>query len=502
MRVRDRLHLAGGGAPPDSYDPDADAWRDGPWVREGIDHVQAVAVGGLIYYIGGLRMIDRWPNGEQGSVDVYDPAAQTVDTTRTTMPAGRERGAGGVAVHEGRIYYVGGLHEGTAVAWVDRYDPVANTWRQLPDMPTARDHVQAVVLGSRLHVIGGRRGPMNSTTGDHDALDLDTGAWRTGLAPLPTPRGGYGATILGEEIVVIGGETEGHVFDEVEAYRPVTGTWRALAPMPRPRHGFQAATCSGAIYVAAGGSVAGWGPTNEHDRLTLGAAPSECVNATPVCESTSLSAPTGAAVAGRLTCGDDDGDALSFEVVSAPAHGRLSGPDAAGRFTYEGDAGFAGTDAFHFRATDGDRSPVATVSVAVGTAAGQPPGGGPGGGVQAGRLPARLRRALSALRVGRAGRATVSLRCPSQRRACAGRLDLVTVERLRGTRVRLARRGFAVAAGAVAKVRLRVSARGRRLLRRGPLRATLTVAADGVRAADWQRVRLTTRLARQPSTRP
>ena len=67
------------------------------------------------------------------------------------------RGAGGVAVYGNRIYYAGGLRDSVAVNWFDAYDPVADTWTRLPDLPTAKDHFHAAVLGSRLYAISGRQ---------------------------------------------------------------------------------------------------------------------------------------------------------------------------------------------------------------------------------------------------------------------------------------------------------------------------------------------------------
>jgi hypothetical protein len=63
---------------------------------------------------------------------------------------------------------------------------------------------------------------------------------------------------------------------------------------------------------------------------------------------------------------DEDGDDLSFELVTPPAHGTLSGDFATGVVLYTPDAGFAGNDSFEYLATDGvfETAP-ATVSITV-----------------------------------------------------------------------------------------------------------------------------------------
>lgn len=251
-----RLYLAGGDTAHQVYDPTSDSWRDIAPLPAKVDHIQGVELGGRIYYVGGLR---SWPKPAVATVLVYDPATDRFDRG-TPMP--RARGAGGVVAYRGRIYYVGGLYDGRAVPWVDAYDPETGSWEQLPDMPRARDHFQAAVVGDKLYAIGGRDLDIDATTPAVDVFDLRRGRWRQGLAPLPTPRGGFAVAVAGREVLVIGGEGGGKTFDTVESYDTQSNTWRELAPMRVARHGISAAVCGG-VYVAAGGREEGGGkPTD------------------------------------------------------------------------------------------------------------------------------------------------------------------------------------------------------------------------------------------------
>ena len=126
-----RLYLAGGGTAHQAYDPAGDSWSSVAPLPANVDHIQGVELGGLVYYVGGLR---SWPEPAVATVLVYDPAADRFDRG-TPMP--RPRGAGGVAAWRGKIYYAGGLNDGKAVPWVDAYDPATRTWERLPDMPRA-----------------------------------------------------------------------------------------------------------------------------------------------------------------------------------------------------------------------------------------------------------------------------------------------------------------------------------------------------------------------------
>lgn len=272
VNVSGKFYLAGGSTIQERYDPVANVWTNVAPLPANLDHIQGVAVGGLVYYIGGLV---NWPSPEVSTLYIYDPVANAF---RQGAPMPRGRGAGGVAVYNGKVYYAGGLNNGVAVPWFDAYDPATNTWQSLPDMPRPRDHFQAAVVGGRFFAIGGRNGAITATTTANDAFDLTTRNWSTGRRPLPTARGGFAAAVLGNEVVVMGGEGGGPyngAFNVVEAYDTVNDSWRTLTPMPTARHGIEGAICNGGVYVAAGATAQGRAPTAVQDAFFLG-APTAC----------------------------------------------------------------------------------------------------------------------------------------------------------------------------------------------------------------------------------
>jgi N-acetylneuraminic acid mutarotase len=270
-----KLYLAGGGTTQQAYDPATNSWSNVAPLPASLDHIQSVELGGKIYYIGGLV---QWPSPAVDTVYIYNPATNSF-SQGARMP--RARGAGGVAVYNGKIYYAGGLNGGVAVPWFDVYDPAANTWSQLPDMPTARDHFHAAVVNGKFYAIGGRNVDVNAMIPVNEAYNFASGAWQTGLAPLPTPRGGFAAAALGDEVLIIGGEGGGTTYSKVEAYNTVTNSWRTLAPMPTARHGIEAAICNGGVYIAAGGTTQGGSPTTVHEVFFLG-SPTPCEATSPV----------------------------------------------------------------------------------------------------------------------------------------------------------------------------------------------------------------------------
>ncbi len=88
------------------------------------------------------------------------------------------------------------------------------------------------------------------------------------------------------------------------------------------------------------------------------------VNDRPVANPQSVTTAEDTAKAISLAASDVEGDALTYSVVTAPAHGTLTGTPPA--VTYTPAADYNGSDTFTFKANDGkaDSAP-ATVSITI-----------------------------------------------------------------------------------------------------------------------------------------
>ena len=174
VEVGGLFHLFGGGTTHHIYDPVTQTWTTGASLPFKVNHIQGVTVGGKIYLLGGLTSLAR-PRG-RNRLRVR-PRDGHGDRRAHRCPSHVNGAPAGSAVHDGSIYYAGGLNDGVAVNWFDVYDPVADSWTQLPDMPTARDHFHAATLDGRLWAIGGRDGAINAVTTANEAYDFSTGEW-------------------------------------------------------------------------------------------------------------------------------------------------------------------------------------------------------------------------------------------------------------------------------------------------------------------------------------
>jgi len=163
--------------------------------------------------------------------------------------------------HNGRIYLFGGIGPGGAVTRTTFiYDPVADNWSQGRDIPTAREHLNAVAAGNFIYVIGGRAG---ASTGANERYDPATNMWAT-MAPMPTARSAVVAEALGGFIYAAGGEVP-MLFAVNEVYDIGQNTWSTATPMAVPRHGVAAVSLGDRIFAPGGGTIQGLQPTNHVD---------------------------------------------------------------------------------------------------------------------------------------------------------------------------------------------------------------------------------------------
>ena len=147
------------------YDPAADTWtaRAPMPTRRGSP---VAAVGGKVYVIGGASthpgsmepaIHPAHPHRALDTVEEYDPAADQWGALKARMPSPRSAVAWGV--HGGRIYVAGGESQDSRVMAAFRaleaYEPGANRWIALPQMPIPRHGLAGAVLGNRLHLVSG-----------------------------------------------------------------------------------------------------------------------------------------------------------------------------------------------------------------------------------------------------------------------------------------------------------------------------------------------------------
>lgn len=276
VAVNGKLYVIGGRGdrPVDMYDPQTNEWKTVANAPMELHHFQPVAIGTKIYVIGAFTCC--YPV-EKIVSNIYVFNTRTNRWTKgSKIPANRQRGGAGAAVHQGKIYLLGGNtngHSGGAVGWFDEFDPATGNWKRLATAPDARDHATIAIADNKLVVAGGRESDypntFQKTVSRTNVYDFNTGKWTT-EANIPTARAGTMTVAHGAEVLVIGGESMASAFahNNVEAYNVHSKKWRKLQSLNTGRHGGAASFVDGDLHVVTGSDRrAARGETTSHEVL-------------------------------------------------------------------------------------------------------------------------------------------------------------------------------------------------------------------------------------------
>ena len=262
-----RIHIAGGllaeGGRVTSvsdrhiaYDPKTQATATLASLPSPRHHPHAIDHNGQLFLLGGFGTNPGAVNWIMSTDTLrYDDAANTW----TTLAPASEPHAEVVATSLGaRIHIVGGRRpKGAAnLAYGDHedvtrhlvYDPTSNTWGHAAPALSARNSAAGGVIDGR-SVAGG-------PTDAHEVYDPEEDRWRA-AAPMPkgSGAGGNAAGVLGGMLYVFGGEyfdNGGRVHPEAWRYDPKADAWTSAPPMPTPRHGLGAVVIGEAIWLVGG----------------------------------------------------------------------------------------------------------------------------------------------------------------------------------------------------------------------------------------------------------
>ena len=181
----------------------------------------------------------------------------------------------GMAAVDGQIYLMGGFipaGDGTdglsrrTSRWAHRYDPEAECWERLPDMPERREYTRAIGTDNEIYVLGGAiQGRPTVPSADVFRLDLSEQPlqWRQ-VGPLTVPRTHMAVGRSGHCLIVAGGNrydvaekgysngTIQGITDVLDLTKPEQG-WKQYAPIPgRPRGWTAASVLDGKLFVFGG----------------------------------------------------------------------------------------------------------------------------------------------------------------------------------------------------------------------------------------------------------
>ncbi len=178
----------------------------------------------------------------------------------TLIPTGRHDF--GLAAQPGSyfLYAFGGVVSATdMLTSTERYNTCSQQWETLAPLPQPRGYVMAVEIDSKYYVVGGVDQVVSGTFGVQNTTyvyDPAAEAW-TQLADLPQALGGVMAATVNGKLYAFGGfDSRGYNHGNVDTtyeYTPATNTWLTRTAMISGTRSLAgAASLNGKIYLAGG----------------------------------------------------------------------------------------------------------------------------------------------------------------------------------------------------------------------------------------------------------
>lgn len=234
----------------EAYDPAIDSWNGAPALPFPLHHAMAVNYHNELVVLGGWT-----PRGANLTAIGSDRVLALRDGRWTRLPSlGRGRAAGAAAAVDGRIVVMGGQDRGRLLSVTEVFD--GRHWRDGADIPTPRDHLAAVADRRYVYAVGGRRRSSDRNSGALERYDPKADRWST-LADMPSRAGGLGAAMVKGRIVALGGEDPTRVLGAVQEYDVRSGRWSSLGAMRTPRHGMAVLAAGDTVYALDGARAPG-----------------------------------------------------------------------------------------------------------------------------------------------------------------------------------------------------------------------------------------------------
>jgi N-acetylneuraminic acid mutarotase len=176
------------------------------------------------------------------------------------------RYAGALEYLNDELYFYGGDEPDrtttTTNLWVLDLKNTAAGWTTKAPLPLAGDHMSGAVIGGKIYSIGGEHGHAGSLPDDapyvqHNYLfvyDPAADQW-TRLADLPVGRSHAEGTtlVINDKIVLLGGKLGPQdVSNRIDVYDPATNQWTAAGTLPEENQGGASIFYNGQIYLADG----------------------------------------------------------------------------------------------------------------------------------------------------------------------------------------------------------------------------------------------------------
>jgi N-acetylneuraminic acid mutarotase len=184
----------------------------------------------------------------------YDPVANTW-TQLANIPTALADAGIVYAANTNKIYVFGGFTGSTVLNTTQIYDIATNTWSSGAAMPAGRAFPGAAYYSGngKIYVIGGFD-PSPAEANQTWEYNPAANTWNTSRANIPVAMAGAGYSIIGQYIYMAGHWSNGAGSTDHYRYDIVGNTWAAKAPVPVPIYRPAAAGVGTKEYLVGGGN--------------------------------------------------------------------------------------------------------------------------------------------------------------------------------------------------------------------------------------------------------
>jgi len=229
---------------------------------DGIEELSGVGLNGKFYVFGGMGDgPSDW--GGINFNEMYDPItdtwttlAQKPTTTSSTVPA----------VYDGKIYLFGGYYdEGPSgdieSTKVEAYDPAANSWQYITDIPKLLSDPAVAVDGNSAYIIGGYDVDANAMNTEVMVYNFASNTWTRNYCVAPTEAArvySYASItpVINGKAYLIGGiegtDANNWTSNKFTLFNIASRTWESQPVLPEARSGHLVVVHDETLYVIGG----------------------------------------------------------------------------------------------------------------------------------------------------------------------------------------------------------------------------------------------------------
>jgi non-specific serine/threonine protein kinase len=153
-------------------------------------------------------------------------------------------------VVDGKVWVFGGIGVKSSSTTTKVYDPAKDTWTTGPGLPVALHHLMAVTYEGEPVVMGGFVPGEKLDSEQSDRVYALRGEAWAELPRLNHPRAAAAAAVVGDKIVVVGGQADGKLVAQSEVFDG--DRWTDVAEIPTPRDHLGAASDGRYLYAVGG----------------------------------------------------------------------------------------------------------------------------------------------------------------------------------------------------------------------------------------------------------